>query len=104
MANPNYASLLAQIAAETDSTAKQALIDQCYVFTEDLTAAEKELFNLKFKKATRQPFKSSEIKFSKRRLAQLKTVLTLRLEALEQSDNNAVANLIQKQNYLTGNF
>ena len=66
--------------------------------------AEKELFNLKFKKATRQPFKSHEIKFTKRRLAQLKTVLTLRLDALEQSNNNAVANLIQKQNYLTGNF
>ncbi len=45
MANPNYASLLAQIAAETDPTAKQALIDQCYVFTEDLTTTEKELFN-----------------------------------------------------------
>lgn len=65
---------------------------------------EKELFNLKFKKATRQPFKSHEIKFAKRRLAQLKTVLTLRLEALEQTNTNAVANLIQKQNYLTGNF
>jgi len=65
---------------------------------------EKELFNLKFKKATRQPFKSHEIKFARRRLAQLKTVLTLRLDALEQSENNAVANLIQKQNYLTGNF
>ena len=61
---------------------------------------EKELFNLKFKKATRQPFKSHEIKFTKRRLAQLKTVLTLRLEALEQSKTNAIANLIQKQNYL----
>ena len=65
---------------------------------------EKELFNLKFKKATRQPFQSHEIKFAKRRLAQLKTVLTLRLEALEQSNTNAVADLIQKQNYLTGNF
>ena len=66
--------------------------------------AEKELFNLNFKKATRQPFKSHEIKFTKRRLAQLKTVLTLRLNALEQTNNNAIANLIQKQNYLTGNF
>jgi len=65
---------------------------------------EKELFNLKFKKATRQPFKANEIKFAKRRLAQLKTILTLRLEALEQSNTNAVSNLIQKQNYLTGNF
>lgn len=44
MPNPNYATLLAQIAAESDSTAKQALIDQCYVFTEALTENEKELF------------------------------------------------------------
>ena len=65
---------------------------------------EKELFNLKFKKATRQPFKSHEIKFMKRRLAQLKTIITLRLNALEQSNSNAVVNLIQKQNYVTGNF
>ena len=71
--------------------------------SDTIIKAEKELFNLKFKKATRQPFKSNEIKFAKRRLAQLKTVLTLRLEALESNDN-AVANLIQKQNYLTGNF
>ena len=66
--------------------------------------AEKELFNLNFKKATRQPFKSHEIKFTKRRLAQLKTILTLRLNTLEQTNNNAIVNLIQKQNYLTGNF
>jgi large subunit ribosomal protein L29 len=72
--------------------------------SDSIIKTEKELFNLKFKKATRQPFKSNEIKFAKRRLAQLKTILTLRLEALEQSNNNAVANLIQKQNYLTGNF
>lgn len=65
---------------------------------------ERELFSLKFRKATRQTFKSHEIKFAKRRLAQLKTVLTLRLEALEESQNNAVGNLIKKQNYLTGNF
>ena len=32
MANPDYATLLAQIGAEDDSTDKQALIDQCYVF------------------------------------------------------------------------
>jgi len=57
---------------------------------------EKELFNLKFKKATRQPFNSHEIKFSKRRIAQLKTILTLRLDTLEQSSTNAVSKLIQK--------
>jgi large subunit ribosomal protein L29 len=57
---------------------------------------EKELFNLKFKKATRQTFKSHEIKFTKRRLAQLKTFLTLRLDALEDSQKNAVSRLIKK--------
>ena len=66
--------------------------------------AEKDLFNLRFKKATRQPFKSHEIKHTKRRLAQLKTILTLRLDALEQTNTNAIVNLIQKQNYLTENF
>lgn len=38
--------------------------------------AEIELFNLRFKKATRQSFKSHEIKKTKRRVAQLKTLLT----------------------------
>jgi len=66
--------------------------------------AEKDLFNLRFKKATRQPFKSHEIKHTKRRLAQLKTVLTLRLDTLEQKNTNAVLNLMKKQNYMTGNF
>jgi large subunit ribosomal protein L29 len=66
--------------------------------------AEKDLFNLRFKKATRQPFKSHEIKHTKRRLAQLKTVLTLRLDALGQKNPNAVVNLMKNQNYMTGNF
>jgi large subunit ribosomal protein L29 len=47
---------------------------------------ENELFNLRFKKATRQMFKSHEIKHTKRRLAQLKTLLTLRLENSEQKE------------------
>ena len=72
--------------------------------SEAIIKTEKELFNLKFKKATRQPFKSHEIKFAKRRLAQLKTVLTLRLNTLEQTNNNALFNLVQKQNYITGGF
>ena len=46
--------------------------------------AEKDLFNLRFKKATRQPFKSHEIKNTKRRLAQLKTLLISRVQNLEQ--------------------
>jgi len=41
---------------------------------------EKELFNLRFRKATRQSFKSHEIKQKKRQLAHFKTVLTLRLK------------------------
>ena len=45
MPKPNYASLLAQIAAETDPDEKDDLIEDCYQFTEELTAAEKELFN-----------------------------------------------------------
>ena len=45
MANPNYATLLAQIAAESDATAKQALIDQCYVFETTPSESEQNLFN-----------------------------------------------------------
>lgn len=53
---------------------------------------ENQLFNLRFKKATRQIFKSHEIKNAKRRLAQLKTLLTLRLENFEQTEENLIAN------------
>jgi hypothetical protein len=43
MANPNYASLLAQIAAETDPVAKAALEAQLIIVAE-LTEEEIELF------------------------------------------------------------
>jgi len=72
--------------------------------SELIIKTEKELFNLKFKKATRQPFKSHEIKAAKRKIAQLKTLLTVRLYALEQTENNALLSLIEKQNYLTQSF
>ena len=52
--------------------------------SEAIIETETALFNLRFKKATRQNFKSHEIKSTKRRLAQLKTLLTLRLESLEE--------------------
>ena len=52
--------------------------------SEAIIKTETELFNLRFKKATRQSFKSHEIKYNKRRLAQLKTLLTFRLENLEK--------------------
>ena len=54
--------------------------------SEAIIETETELFNLRFKKATRQSFKSHEIKHTKRRLAQLKTLLTLRLETSEQNE------------------
>ena len=47
---------------------------------------ETKLFNLRFKKATRQNFKSHDVKHTKRRLAQLKTLLTIRLEDFEQQE------------------
>ena len=52
--------------------------------SESIIETENELFNLRFKKATRQNFKSHNIKQTKRRLAQLKTLLTLRLENSDQ--------------------
>ena len=48
--------------------------------SEAILETENQLFSLRFKKATRQSFKSHEIKATKRRLAQLKTLLTLRLQ------------------------
>ena len=54
--------------------------------SEAIIETENQLFNLRFKKATRQTFKVHEIKSTKRRLAQLKTLLTLRLESLEQKE------------------
>ena len=72
--------------------------------SEAIIITEKELFNLRFKKATRQPFKSHEIKYAKRRIAQLKTLLTLRLSSLERTTDYTVKNVVRQQNYLTGNF
>ena len=61
--------------------------------SEAIIETENQLFNLRFKKATRQNFKSHEIKYAKRRLAQLKTLLTTRLQDLEQKEekNNLIA-------------
>lgn len=53
---------------------------------------ENKLFNLRFKKATRQSFKVHDIKNAKRRLAQLKTLLTSRLQTLERKDENLITN------------
>ncbi len=51
--------------------------------SEEIRQVQKELFTLRLKKATRQAFKSHQIKHAKRHLAHLKTILTLRLDSLE---------------------
>jgi len=56
--------------------------------SEAIIEIENQLFNLRFKKATRQNFKSHEIKNARRRLAQLKTLLTSRVQDLEQKEKN----------------
>ena len=68
--------------------------------SKNIIQAEKELFDLKFRKATRQPFKSHEIKYAKRKLAQLKTLLSQRLDKLEKTNVNTIGHLIEKQDYL----
>lgn len=44
MANPDYATLLPLIAAETDPVARQALIEQAYQFNEPLTDEEAKVW------------------------------------------------------------
>jgi|TARA_B110000285_G_scaffold175878_1_gene197333 large subunit ribosomal protein L29 len=42
---------------------------------DELKKAEKALFDLRFKKATRQSFKSHEIKATRKEVARIKTLL-----------------------------
>jgi len=72
--------------------------------SKNIIQVEKELFDLKFRKATRQPFKSHEIKYAKRKLAQFKTILTERLNRLEKTNVNALVHLVEKQDYLKRNL
>jgi large subunit ribosomal protein L29 len=60
--------------------------------SKEILETENQLFNLRFKKATRQSFKSSSIQNAKRRLAQLKTLLTVRLQNSEQTGENLITN------------
>ena len=64
--------------------------------SKNIIQVEKELFDLKFKKATRQPFNSHEIKYAKRKLAQLKTLLSQRLDKLEKINVTIVSDLVGK--------
>nr|YP_010945817.1 ribosomal protein L29 [Ulnaria ulna]WGN98807.1 ribosomal protein L29 [Ulnaria ulna] len=61
---------------------------------EQIVKAENEIFNLRFKKATRQTFKPHEIKKSKRILAQLKTLLSMRIEESENNEETVINQLI----------
>jgi ribosomal protein L29 len=54
--------------------------------SEAIIETENKLFKLRFKKATRQNFEPHEITKAKRYLAQLKTLLTSRLQDLEQKE------------------
>lgn len=56
--------------------------------SEAIIETENQLFNLRFKKATRQNFKSHDVKHTKRRLAQLKTLLTMQLRSFEQQNKD----------------
>lgn len=60
--------------------------------SKEIIETENQLFNLRFKKATRQNFKANEITTAKRRLAQLKTLLTSRLQNFDQKDENLIIN------------
>ena len=53
-----------------------------------------EIFNLRFKKATRQSFKPNDIKNAKRKLAQFKTLLGMRLEETENNEETVINQLI----------
>ena len=56
--------------------------------SEAIIENEKKLFDLRFKKATRQNFKSHEIKKTKRLIAQLKTLSTMRVEVFNEKREN----------------
>lgn len=58
--------------------------------SEEIIKTENIIFNLRFKKATRQSFKVHELKYSKRKLAQLRTLLKMRLEGKEIKERNTI--------------
>ena len=61
---------------------------------EQILKTENEIFNLRFKKATRQSFKPNDIKNAKRKLAQFKTLLGMRLEETENNEETVINQLI----------
>lgn len=61
---------------------------------EEISLTEREIFNLRFKKATRQTFKSHHFKILKKKLAQLKTFLTEKVEKMEGEEKNVLNELL----------
>jgi|TARA_B110000240_G_scaffold131930_1_gene146459 large subunit ribosomal protein L29 len=62
--------------------------------SEEIIKTENEIFNIRFKKSTRQSFKSNELTNAKRKFAQLKTLLGVRLEETENNEENVINQLI----------
>ena len=59
----------------TNSNSKDNMSMSTQELIKELKEAEKVLFDLRFKKATRQPFKSHEIKATRKEVARIKTLL-----------------------------
>ena len=59
----------------TNSNSKYNISISTRELIKELKEAEKLLFDLRFKKATRQPFKPHQIKATKKKVARLKTIL-----------------------------
>ena len=59
----------------SNSNSKDNMSMSIQELIKELKEAEKVLFDLRFKKATRQPFKPHEIKATKKKVAILKTIL-----------------------------
>jgi large subunit ribosomal protein L29 len=59
----------------SNSNSKDNMSMSTQELIKELKEAEKVLFDLRFKKATRQPFKPHQIKVTKKKVAILKTIL-----------------------------
>lgn len=59
----------------TNSNSKDNMSMSTEELIKELKEAEKVLFDLRFKKATRQPFKPHQIKATKKKVAAIKTIL-----------------------------
>jgi large subunit ribosomal protein L29 len=59
----------------SNSNSKDNMSMSTQELIKEVREAEKVLFDLRFKKATRQPFKPHEIKATKKKVAILKTIL-----------------------------